>query len=85
MFSAFFKSTCLCLLSVVLLLATVASAQPKAPAGPLPQTFSGWRIDSQSVKASKDPAAADPTDAPVLKEYGFNVENVVSKAKALLK
>ena len=37
----------------------------------LPQTFSGWRIDAQSVKTSKDPAAADATDAPVLKEYGF--------------
>jgi len=71
MFSAFFNSTCLRFLSVVLLLATVASAQSKAPAGPLPLTFSGWRIDAQSVKASKDPAAADPTDAPVLKEYGF--------------
>jgi hypothetical protein len=71
MFSAFFKSTCLYLLSIVLLLGTVASAQSKAPAGPLPQTFSGWHIDAGSVKASKDPAAADPTDAPVLKEYGF--------------
>src|ERR1043166_6535250 len=71
MVSAFFKSLCLHSLPVVLLLATVASAQSKAPAGPLPQTFSGWRIDSKSVKASKDPAAADATDAPVLKEYGF--------------
>ncbi len=72
MFSAFSKSTCLYLLSVALLLATVASAQPKAPASPLPQTFNGWHIDAQSLKFSKDPAAADPTDAPVLKEYGFS-------------
>jgi len=71
MVSAFFKSLCLRSLPVVLVLATVASAQSKAPAGPLPQTFSGWRIDSKSVKASNDPAAADATDAPVLKEYGF--------------
>jgi hypothetical protein len=71
MFSAFFKSTYLYLLSIALLLATVASAQSKSPAGPLPQTFNGWHIDAGSVKASKDPAAADPTDAPVLKEYGF--------------
>jgi hypothetical protein len=71
MVSSFFKSLCLRFLPVVLLLATVASAQSKAPAGPLPQTFSGWRIDSKSVKASNDPAAADATDAPVLKEYGF--------------
>jgi hypothetical protein len=76
MVPAFFKSTCLKLkcarfLSILLLLATVVSAQSKAPSGPLPQAFSGWRIDTQSVKASKDPAAADATDAPVLKEYGF--------------
>jgi len=58
-------------LSVVLVLGTVASAQSKAPAGPLPQTFSGWHIDAGRAKTSKDPAAADPTDAPVLKEYGF--------------
>jgi hypothetical protein len=58
-------------LSVVLVLATVASAQSKAPAGPLPKTFSGWRMENQSVKASKDPSAADATDATVLKEYGF--------------
>jgi hypothetical protein len=71
MFSALFKSTYLYLLSIVLLPATVVSAQSKAPAGPLPQTFSGWHIDAGTVKTSKDPAAADPTDAPVLKEYGF--------------
>jgi len=71
MVSAFFKSLCVRSLSVILGLVTATSAQSKAPAGPLPQTFSGWRIDSQSVKASKDPAAADATDAPVLKEYGF--------------
>jgi hypothetical protein len=71
MVSAFFKSSCPRFLSVALVLATAASAQSKPPAGPLPQTFSGWRINSQSVKASKDPATADGTDAPVLKEYGF--------------
>src|SRR5579864_3438328 len=71
MVSAFFKSSCLRFLPVVFALATVASAQSKAPAGPLPQTFSGWWIDAESVKSSKDPAAADATDAPVLKEYGF--------------
>jgi hypothetical protein len=71
MFSALFKSTYLYLLSIALLLATVASAQSKSPAGPLPQTFNGWHIDAGSVKASKDQVSADPTDAPVLKEYGF--------------
>jgi len=71
MFSALFKSTYLYLLSIVLLPATGVSAQSRTPAGPLPQTFSGWHIDAGSAKTSKDPAAADPTDAPVLKEYGF--------------
>jgi hypothetical protein len=71
MVALFFKSVCLRSLPVVLLLATAVSGQSKTPAGPLPQTFSGWRIDSKSVKAFKDPAAADATDAPVLKEYGF--------------
>lgn len=49
----------------------VAWGQSKSPASPLPQTFSGWRIDAQSVKISRDPAVADATDAPVLKEDGF--------------
>ena len=59
--------------TVVLIAATAAavSAQSRTPAGPLPQTFSGWHIDAGSAKTSKDPAAADPADAPVLKEYGF--------------
>jgi len=37
----------------------------------LPQDFSGWKIESQSVKSGSDPAAVDPADAPVLKEYGY--------------
>jgi hypothetical protein len=74
MFSALFKSLCLHFLPAVLLLATAVFGQSKPRAGPLPQTFNGWRIDAQSVKISKDPAAADATDAPVLKEYGFTDE-----------
>lgn len=42
----------------------------------LPKTFNGWQLEQQSVKAATDPATADPTDSPVLKEYGFaNVES----------
>ena len=37
----------------------------------LPSTFNGWQEEKSSVKAGSDPAAADGTDAPVLKEYGF--------------
>jgi hypothetical protein len=71
MLPVFFKSMCLRFFLLLALLAGIASGQSKTPAGPLPASFSGWRIDSQSVKISRDPAAADGTDAPVLKEYGF--------------
>jgi hypothetical protein len=37
----------------------------------LPTEFGGWQA-SGSVKVSSDPAAADPVNAAVLKEYGFN-------------
>src|SRR6476646_2122998 len=71
MFSSFFRSTCLRFWLLFIALAGVASAQAKSPVGPLPASFSGWRLESKSVKTTPDPAAADPTDAPVLKEYGF--------------
>src|ERR1700760_1993701 len=62
---------------LLLALAGIALSQTKsAPQGVLPKTFSGWQLDSQSLKTATDPAAADPADAPVLKEYGFaGVEN----------
>ena len=36
----------------------------------LPKIFAGWQV-SGAPEISKDPAVADPTNAPVLKEYGF--------------
>ncbi len=36
----------------------------------LPDNFGGWTL-SPPAKLSKDPGAADPTDADLLKEYGF--------------
>jgi hypothetical protein len=36
----------------------------------LPMQFGGWQRQG-AVKASNDPAAADPVNAAVLKEYGF--------------
>src|SRR6478672_4119279 len=71
MFSSFFRSTCLRFWLLFIALAGVASAQAKSPAGPLPASFSGWRLESKSVKTTPGPAAAGPTDAPILKEYGF--------------
>jgi len=36
----------------------------------LPQQFAGWEMQGAAQKSS-DPAVADPTNAAVLKEYGF--------------
>lgn len=56
---------------VFLLAGIVYGQKAKSPAGVLPQVFSGWQMDTHAVKTSTDPAVADPTDFPVLKEYGF--------------
>jgi len=51
----------------------VCAASPVAdsPAPPiLPKQFAGWQIQG-AAQASKDAAAADPTNAALLKEYGF--------------
>src|ERR1700728_2166439 len=37
----------------------------------LPQQFGGWELQGSS-QTSTDPVAADPTNAAVLKEYGFS-------------
>jgi hypothetical protein len=36
----------------------------------LPKQFAGWQI-AKSIQNSKDPTSADPTNAALLKEYGF--------------
>ena len=69
---------------VVIFLATSAlAANPSAnPAAPpiLPKQFAGWQIQG-SAQASKDAAVADPTNAALLKEYGFtDVESAAYKA-----
>ncbi len=46
------------------------SAAPASNPAILPQAFAGWQI-SQTARASADPAAADPVNAALLKEYGF--------------
>ncbi len=75
MFSVSFKSI-YPRVFLLLALAGISSAQSKGPSGVLPQSFSGWQLEPQSAKTSTDPVAADPTDYPVLKEYGFaDVEN----------
>jgi uncharacterized protein DUF6599 len=52
-------------------LASPSQASPKtAPGNILPDAFGGWKL-APPAKFSKDAGAADPTDAPLLKEYGF--------------
>jgi hypothetical protein len=58
---------------VVCLAGVVFAANPVAvsPAPPiLPKQFAGWQIEG-APQSSKDSAAADPTNAALLKEYGF--------------
>jgi hypothetical protein len=48
-----------------------ANPSPAPPAPPiLPTQFAGWQIQGVT-EASKDAAAADPTNAALLREYGF--------------
>src|SRR5258708_21048171 len=59
--------------SMILLAGLSFAEQSAAPASNpsiLPQAFAGWQI-SQTARASADPAAADPVNAALLKEYGF--------------
>jgi len=62
------------LFAIILSLTTIGlAANPVAdsPAPPiLPKQFAGWQLQG-ATQASKDPAAADITNASLLKEYGF--------------
>jgi hypothetical protein len=55
-------------LSAVALAAVPGADAPAPPI--LPKQFAGWQIQG-APQASKDAAAADPTNAALLKEYGF--------------
>ena len=49
------------------------AGKPSVPASTgavLPNDFAGWQVQGEVTK-SNDPAVADATNAPVLKEYGF--------------
>jgi len=58
--------------SVFLASVAFAASPTNSPAQPpiLPQQFAGWQLQG-TPQASKDPAAADPTNAALLREYGF--------------
>jgi hypothetical protein len=56
---------------IALLLCGVAfAADAPAPANALPTEFAGWQAKGD-ITRSADPADVDATNAPVLKEYGF--------------
>jgi hypothetical protein len=63
---------CLLVCAAALIGQTTAqtAAPTPAPVPLLPQQFAGWQL-RDAVTKSADPAAADETNAPVLKEYGF--------------
>ncbi|MFZ0138121.1 MAG: DUF6599 family protein [Candidatus Sulfotelmatobacter sp.] len=72
-------SRCLFVLAVAACLVVACSAGIAFAAGPgadssappiLPKQFAGWQIQG-AAQASKDAAVADPTNAALLKEYGF--------------
>jgi hypothetical protein len=57
---------------LTLVLTSPLLAESHAPSAPiLPHEFGGWQI-SGAASTSSDPAAADPVNAAVLKEYGFH-------------
>jgi hypothetical protein len=60
-----------CLLSCAFAQSPARLSHPSSPeAALLPRTFGGWEMQG-SAQTSADPAAADPTNAAVLKEYRF--------------
>jgi uncharacterized protein DUF6599 len=66
-------SRSLLLLAVLTCLVSISfAAGPGAESAPpiLPKQFAGWQIQG-AARASKDAAVADPTNAALLKEYGF--------------
>ncbi len=60
------------LVVVTCLIGVAFAANPVSTPPPiLPKEFAGWQIQG-AAQASKDAAAADPTNASLLKEYGFS-------------
>jgi hypothetical protein len=66
---------------VASLIGAAFAASPTAESPPiLPKQFAGWQIQGVA-QASKDAAVADPTNAALLKEYGFtDVESATYKS-----
>src|SRR5882672_2582327 len=63
------------LIPAILLLAAsfafAAKSESKPQPNVLPKQFAGWHM-SGTTRASRDAAAADPANAALMKEYGFD-------------
>ncbi len=70
--TSFFRLLSSFLIAAVCLAGVAFAANPtQNPAPPiLPKQFAGWQMEG-SPETSKNAAAADPTDAALLNEYGF--------------
>ena len=66
----------------IVLSASLVFAQPQGPARFLPHDFNGGQIEPQSIKTVSDPAAVDPADSPVLKEYGFSESEAATYSRS---
>src|SRR5947209_394743 len=67
----FLRSALIAALPLFLTAAAVAAGPtPDTPKAILPGQFAGWQIQGEP-QTSHDPSAADPTNAGILKEYGF--------------
>jgi len=66
----FIPAVLICLLSVFAFATAPATKIEPAPATILPANFAGWQLQG-NAQTSADPAAADPTNTAILKEYGF--------------
>src|SRR5882672_10925407 len=65
------KNICpLAFLLVLLVGAAAVAADVPAASSVLPPQFAGWQLRAPAEK-STDPSTADETNAPVLREYGF--------------
>src|SRR5256885_9615808 len=62
-------------LSRVLITSTLLCASAFAAQPVLPSSFAGWQ-KAPGAKVTADPAAIDPANPIVLKEYGFNAGEV---------
>jgi hypothetical protein len=69
---AFVSALIVCLIGVCTINVGFAAGPDAGSAAPpiLPKQFAGWQIQD-AAQTSKDASAADPTNAALLKEYGF--------------